>query len=76
MSDRRPRLTAQEIIRVLKAHGFSLVSTRGSHQKWRNNQARKQVIVPQHKGKVLPIGTLMSIVKGSGIPDEVWFVGN
>jgi predicted RNA binding protein YcfA (HicA-like mRNA interferase family) len=57
---------------VLKAHGFDLVSTRGSHQKWSHPRTRHQVIVLDHRGKVLPIGTLHSIVKGSGIPEDAW----
>ena len=30
----------------------------------------KQVIVPYHKGKQLPLGTLKSIIDGSGISEE------
>lgn len=67
-----PRLTARQVVGVLRAHGFDLVGTKGSHQKWRHPETRRQVIVPDHRGKVLPIGTLRSIVKGSGIPDESW----
>ena len=73
MVQRRPRLTADQVIRVLRRHSFSLVSQRGSHQKWRNEQAGKQVIVPLHKGKDLPLGTLLSIVEGSGIPEEEFY---
>jgi predicted RNA binding protein YcfA (HicA-like mRNA interferase family) len=43
---------------------------RGSHQKWRNQNTGKQVIVPNHKGKELPLGTLNSIIDGSGIPES------
>jgi predicted RNA binding protein YcfA (HicA-like mRNA interferase family) len=57
----------------LRRNGFQLVATRGSHQKWIHAAMRKIVIVPIHRGKILPIGTLMSIVKGSGIPDSEWF---
>ncbi|MBI2860427.1 MAG: type II toxin-antitoxin system HicA family toxin [Chloroflexi bacterium] len=65
---RRPRLTADEVISVLRRHGFVFVSQLGSHQKWRNFSTGKQVIVPYHQGKQLPIGTLGSIIAGSGIP--------
>ncbi|MFH1638828.1 MAG: type II toxin-antitoxin system HicA family toxin [Chloroflexota bacterium] len=58
MSQKLPRLRANEVIRVLGQHGFDLVSQRGSHQKWRNSETGKQVIVPYHKGKELPLGTL------------------
>jgi predicted RNA binding protein YcfA (HicA-like mRNA interferase family) len=67
-----PRLTARQVVAVLRAHGFALVSTKGSHQKWRQPETRRQVIVPDHRGKVLPIGTLRSMVRGSGIPDDQW----
>ena len=71
MSPRFPRLTAREVIAILRRHGFVLVSQRGSHQKWRNDKTGKQVIIPYHKGKRLPIGTLKAIIEGSGIsPDE------
>jgi len=62
------RLKASEIIRILQKHDFVLISQRGSHQKWRNHITGKQVIVPYHKGKELPLGTMRSIIDGSGIP--------
>jgi len=65
-----PRYNSEEITKILQANGFSLVSQRGSHQKWRNNKTGKQVIVPHHKGKQLPLGTLLSIIEGSCIPEE------
>ena len=70
MSPRFPRLTAKEVVVVLQRHGFVLVSQRGSHRKWRNEETGRQVIVPYHKGKQLPIGTLRAIIDGSGIPPE------
>ncbi|MFW6102341.1 MAG: type II toxin-antitoxin system HicA family toxin [Chloroflexota bacterium] len=70
MTRKLPRLKAGEVIKILEQHGFTLVSQRGSHQKWRNDDMAKQVIVPYHKGKQLPLGTLRSIIEGSGIPEE------
>jgi len=70
MTQRRPRLTADEVIRILRRQGFILVSQRGSHQKWRNDESRKQLTVPYHRGKQLPMGTLNAIMEGSGIPLE------
>lgn len=72
MADKFPRLKAAEVVRVLEQRGFVLVSQRGSHQKWRNPDSAKQVIVPYHKGKQLPLGTLKSIVEGSGIPADAF----
>ena len=70
MAAKLPRLTAGEVSRILQRHGFALISQRGSHQKWRSQDAGKQVIVPYHKGRELPLGTLRSIIEGSGIPEE------
>jgi predicted RNA binding protein YcfA (HicA-like mRNA interferase family) len=61
-----PVLTAKEVSRVLKRHGFALVDQQGSHQKWRHQNGR-QVIVPAHGNKPIPIGTLKSIMEGSGL---------
>ncbi|MGA2670504.1 MAG: type II toxin-antitoxin system HicA family toxin [Dehalococcoidia bacterium] len=70
MARKLPRLQANEVIRILQQHRFAFISQRGSHQKWRNDDTGKQVIVPYHKGKQLPLGTLRSIIEGSGIPEE------
>ena len=70
MTQRLPRLHADEAARVLRRHGFIMISQRGSHQKWRHPETGKQVIVPYHKGKQLPLGTLNSIMDGSGIPRD------
>ena len=51
---------------MLRRNGFVLVDQRGSHQKWRHPDGR-QVIVAQHGSKPIPIGTLKSIIKGSGL---------
>ena len=70
MAQKLPRLKAAEIVKILKQHGFVLTSQRGSHQKWRHPETGNQVIVPYHKGKQLPLGTMRSIIEGSGIPEE------
>ena len=72
MSNKSPRLTATKVIKILEKHGFQLVSQKGSHQKWRNNETRKQVIVPMHKGKDLPVGALKAIMSASGIDESMW----
>jgi predicted RNA binding protein YcfA (HicA-like mRNA interferase family) len=69
MSRKLPRLKSEEVIRVFDRHGFELISQRGSHQKWRNPDTGKQVIIPYHKAKMLPLGTMRSIIEGSGITE-------
>ena len=70
MAQKLPKLKASEVIRILQRHGFVLISQRGSHQKWRKLATGKQVIVPYHKAKQLPLGTIRSTIEGSGIPEE------
>jgi predicted RNA binding protein YcfA (HicA-like mRNA interferase family) len=57
-------LSSQEIIRVLKKHGFYFVSLKGSHKKFKKNS--RIVIVPDPK-KEIPRGTFASILRQSGL---------
>ncbi len=69
MSQRFPVCNAKEVVKVLRRHGFVLAGQSGSHQKWRHLNGR-QVIVAMHGSKPIPIGTLKSIVEGSGLDVE------
>jgi predicted RNA binding protein YcfA (HicA-like mRNA interferase family) len=51
---------------VLREHGFVLLGQKGSHQKWRSCDGR-QVVVADHGSKEIPVGTLKSIIKSSGL---------
>jgi predicted RNA binding protein YcfA (HicA-like mRNA interferase family) len=66
VSERLPVRNAKEVVRVLRQHGFVMVGQKGSHQKWRHANGR-QVIVAIHGNKPIPIGTLKSIIEGSGL---------
>ena len=72
MSPRVRRMDARDLESLLQKNGFMLVSQKGSHRKWRNPATRVQVIVPEHRGRILPTGTLYAILKNSGIPEEEW----
>ena len=69
MSERYPVCNAKDVSRVLRRHGFDMISQKGSHQKWRHANGR-QVIVAMHGNKPIPIGTLKSIIEGSGLSVE------
>jgi predicted RNA binding protein YcfA (HicA-like mRNA interferase family) len=69
MGERVRRLTAREVESILSRHGFALVAQKGSHRKWRHPVRGLQVIVPMHAGRPLPIGTLLSILKGAEVPE-------
>jgi len=66
------RMTAREVEALLRRYGFQPVSQRGSHRKWRHAESGVQVIVPQHRRRQLPIGTLRSIMLGAEIPEAEW----
>ncbi len=72
MSDRIRRLTSREVETILTKYGFQLISQKGSHRKWRHSLLGLQVIVPEHRGKTLPIGTLRSIFQGAKILESEW----
>jgi len=67
-----PRLTADQVITILRRGGFNLAGSSGSHQKWRNSQTGKQVIVPNHRGRILPLGTMRAIMEASGLEPDEW----
>lgn len=52
MTDKLPRVSAAEAIRVLEKAGFILVRQSGSHKIYKN-AAGKRVTVPYHSGKIL-----------------------
>lgn len=66
------RMNADEVERILQRYGFELVSQKGSHRKWRNAEEELQVIVPYHKSRDLPIGTLRNIMTIANIPENEW----
>ncbi|WP_371257067.1 type II toxin-antitoxin system HicA family toxin [Pandoraea sp. SD6-2] len=58
-------MTSADIIKRLKAAGFTEVSVRGSHHKFRHENGR--VVIVPHPKKDMPIGTARSIFKQAGI---------
>ena len=57
-------LSSKEIIRILEQNGFTFVSQKGSHKKFKKD--RKIVIVPDPKREI-PRGTFSSILRQSGV---------
>lgn len=68
-----PILTGREIIRVLERKGFERRNQTGSHVQLvgidQNNQ-KHLVTVPDHGGKEIPVGTLLSILRQAGLSRE------
>lgn len=66
------RMTAREVEQVLRQYGFVFISQKGSHRKWRHPDTGLQVVVPEHGGRVLPLGTLRNIFLNANIPESEW----
>jgi predicted RNA binding protein YcfA (HicA-like mRNA interferase family) len=64
------RLSSQVFIGILTSNGFAFISKRGSHAKYRDSE-RHTVIIP-HPRKDIPIGTLRSMIRQSGLPKELF----
>lgn len=60
-------MRSRAVIRKLEAHGWQEVQQTGSHKQFRHPTRSGTVTVP-HPKKELPIGTLKSISKVSGVP--------
>jgi len=69
MSERLPRVTATEIIRVLERRGFALARSSGSHHIFKN-EAGKRATVPVHAAKTLHPRILQSILRDTDISVE------
>jgi len=58
-------MNSRKVISKLKAKGWFLVNTKGTHQQFKHPDKKGRVTVP-HPKKDLPIGTLKSIAKQAG----------
>jgi predicted RNA binding protein YcfA (HicA-like mRNA interferase family) len=69
---RVPIVKQTEVRRALERAGFQATHQSGSHVKMMRGQPT--VIVPQHKGRDMPTGTLRAILEYAGMSVEE-FVG-
>lgn len=70
MGERQPRVTANEIIKVLNALGFQKIDQSGSYQKWKHILTGKQTIVAYHQGEIIRPKTFRKILEGAGLTVE------
>ncbi len=64
---RLPRITARELIRVLKKHGFFKHHQVGSHITLKSSDGTKRVVIPYHAGEIIKPKTLKAILKDAGL---------
>lgn len=59
-------MTSKEMVKLLKKHGFKIVSQNGSHIKMRNDETGKCTTIPYHCTD-LKKGTEQTILKQAGL---------
>lgn len=69
-----PSFKAREVLKILFSHGFMKIRTSGSHI--RLVKESRFITVPFHANKTIPIGTLKSIIRQSGIPKKKFIKKN
>jgi len=63
-----PYLSGKEVCRILQKHGFKEVRRRGNHIAMQRRVENSTLTVPVPDHKELRAGTLMSIIRQSGLP--------
>lgn len=66
MSDKLPRLTSKELIRVLERKGWEFDRSRGSHHVYTHPASRRTLTVPVAR-RAMSIGTLSRLLKDADI---------
>ncbi len=61
-------LSGKEVCRILQQHGFTEVRRRGSHVVMQRRTVTGTTTVPVPEHDELRIGTLMAIIRQSGLP--------
>ena len=66
MSEKLPRVTANEIIKIVEKLGFRLSRQSGSHKIYKNDE-EKRVTIAYHSGKILHPKVVKSILVDAGL---------
>lgn len=69
MSEKLPRVTAADAIKVLEKVGFFFSRQSGSHKIYKNKEG-KRTTVPYHSGKILHPRILASILRDADLTVE------
>ena len=67
---RMPQVTARELIRFLKAHGFAEDLQSGSHITLRHKEKNISLTLPIHTGCDIGRGLAIRIIKDAGLTIE------
>ena len=70
MPGRLPRLSADELLRVLHRDGWNVTRQAGSHAVLRYPTKAGRVVIPMHAGRDVKLGTLAGILADAGLSAE------
>ncbi|MCE7984284.1 MAG: type II toxin-antitoxin system HicA family toxin [Caldilinea sp. CFX5] len=68
-------LSGQEVCKILADHGFAKVRQKGSHIFMQKKTGQTTITVPVPDYNELKRGTLLGIIKQSGLPRSVFETG-
>jgi predicted RNA binding protein YcfA (HicA-like mRNA interferase family) len=66
MSEKLPRVTANEMIKIVEKSGFHFSRQSGSHKIYKNDEG-KRVTIPYHSGEILHPKVVKSILVDAGL---------
>jgi predicted RNA binding protein YcfA (HicA-like mRNA interferase family) len=64
------RPSSDEVTKVLRRHGFVLVSQKGSHAKYRRSGSPSRTVIVPMGRKSLLVGTFHSIIEQAGLTED------
>ncbi|MBL7843413.1 MAG: type II toxin-antitoxin system HicA family toxin [Cyclobacteriaceae bacterium] len=62
------KFSGTDICKILTRHGFTEIRQKGSHIMMQKKLEKSTITVPVPNHKEIKIGTLMSIIRQSGVP--------
>jgi len=65
MPNKLPILKTNEVLRILLKFGFQPKRKKGGHLILAKNE--KRVVIPIHEGRDIPKGTLLNVIKQTGL---------
>ena len=65
-------LSGQQVCRIMERHGFTEVRRRGSHVVMQRRTKEGSITVPVPDHSELALGTLLAIIRQSGIPRSMF----
>lgn len=67
---RVPRVSGEDAIRAFQKRGFSVKRIKGSHHILKKDGHRETLSIPVHRGEVVGLGLLKSLIDAAGLTVE------